>query len=164
MNTPLDLDDSSTEISLAPLIDCVFLLLIFFLLATSFATETPEQRPLLNLAEKRLPLELPETDLSMDKESVLLEGRELLIEIDAGGSVYVDGNPVTTNALHEQLRSLSGSGIEVAIRADRATDYGHIVRILELLQFHDLNKIGFRTVEKTPYLKPKTKGPSALGP
>jgi biopolymer transport protein ExbD len=163
VNTPLELDDSTTEVSLAPLIDCVFLLLIFFLLATSFAPQEAAPRP-LDLAEKRLPLELPETDLSMDKETVLLQGGEFLIEIDAGGSVYLNGNPTTTTELHEQLRSMAGSGMEVAVRADRATEFGHIVRILELLQFNELNNIAFRTVEKKPYAKPPVKGPNALGP
>jgi len=52
-------DDEQVEVQMAPLIDCVFLLLIFFLVATT-----------LKKIDKELPLDLPEAAAAVSKQVV----------------------------------------------------------------------------------------------
>ena len=78
------------EIQMAPLIDCVFLLLIFFLVATTFKK-----------VDKEVPMNLPE---SAAGAYVPREEDMYRIWIDRDGITYLDTGAVSTRALLDRLR------------------------------------------------------------
>ena len=65
-------------LNLTPLIDVVFLLLIFFLVATRFAQE-----------DRELPVKLPSASNALP---MTMEPNEIVINVDAAGGYVVRGN------------------------------------------------------------------------
>jgi biopolymer transport protein ExbD len=112
--------DSSPAIELTPVIDIVFLLLIFFLVATTFQQ-----------SEREMQIALPEAE-SGGPISVSL--RELVVNIQADGTVIVGGRAVST----DDLRTIVGDAVEanpeqkVTVRADKFATYDRVVGVLDV--------------------------------
>lgn len=121
------------EIPLIPMIDCLFVLLVFFLVATT-----------LKKTEKELPLELPQSGAALDveqKEDVIVIG------VDSAGQKFFGSEQVTTEIMHQRLASaaLENPGRRVRLDADKATPYAYVVELVEMCQFNNLRNVGFRT-------------------
>ena len=102
-------------LSLMPLLDVIFLLLIFFLVATRFAEEDRE-------------MELPLPDAS-EAMPLTVAPREVFINIDAEGRYFVQGKEVET-AEREQIlmRAAANNPHQAAIiRADRNVPFQVVV-------------------------------------
>lgn len=125
--------EEGAEVQMAPLIDCVFLLLIFFLVAAT-----------LKKAHKELELELPHSAAAIKTKS---EAETLIIEITKDGQAYMDAEPMSKRLLHKRIREAAAEAPNrrVRIDADRATAFQYIVNMLDLLQFEGLNNVGVRT-------------------
>jgi biopolymer transport protein ExbD len=110
----------SLELQLLPLIDVVFLLLIFFLMGTTF----------IELLDK-LDLQLPPS-----KSATRQERRNNLVEMGATGEIYLNGARVTMDELEEGLEHIaSGRGNKtVVIKADRRIPHGDVVQVMGLCQ------------------------------
>jgi len=105
------------SLSLTPLIDIVFLLLIFFLVATRFAEE-----------ERELEVTLPEAS---EAQPLTSKPRELFINIDEGGRYYVTAKIVDLPELQKILKAayVNNPGrASVVIRADERCQYAYVVR------------------------------------
>jgi biopolymer transport protein ExbD len=125
---------------MAPLIDCVFLLLIFFLLATT-----------LKKIEKELPLELPHAAAAID---VAEEPDLLIISVDRVGRKYVGSELMGTRHLHEYIKGIARENPKQRVRvdADQDVSYRHVVEVIELCQFEGLRNVGLHT-RKDPQRK-----------
>jgi biopolymer transport protein ExbD len=110
----------TASIELTPLIDMVFLLLIFFLVATTFHQEEREMQIALPFASSSAPI------------STML--RELVINVDADGTVVVGGRPVDDVALRRIVTDAVEANPEqkVTVRGDRGTAYANVVRVLDI--------------------------------
>ncbi len=116
MATKIPTSSALSQLSLTPLIDIVFLLLIFFLVATRFAEE-----------ERELDVLLPEAS---EAQPLTSKPRELFINIDDRGQYYVTGKIVTIDELHPLLRAayVNNPGrASVVIRADRRCRWEFVV-------------------------------------
>jgi len=91
-------DVEEAELGLAPLIDVVLLLLIFFLVTTSFATP-------------RIPLELPGAASAEPPRDV-----PFTVVLTSGGGLFLDDAPATLADLEARLVGVS-QHIDPAIRA-----------------------------------------------
>ena len=143
MNLPLFHDHDDPDISMSPLIDCVFLLLIFFLVSS-----------MTKVKSKEIPVDLPASEAAVklrptDKQSV--------IGLDAEGRFYWNGQPCTTNFLLEQLRELciADPGRRIRIDMDRSTPFGRFAEVMDACQFYNLSNIGISTNEQ-PVLRQQT--------
>lgn len=113
-------EEDNDEINLTPLIDVVFLLLIFFMLTTTFKQETT------------LSIDLPEVS------SLAQEDRLISIEvlIDKEGR-YAVNNQVLQNhsatALREHLKALrsENGNLNVVIRADAQSSHQSLMSLLD---------------------------------
>jgi biopolymer transport protein ExbD len=108
------------SLSLTPLIDVVFLLLIFFLVATKFAEE-----------ERELDMPLPAASEAMPATS---KPHELFINIDAEGNYFVTGKTLNLQELYLALRvAWVNNPIQasVVIRADKNCRWQPIVAALD---------------------------------
>lgn len=106
----------SIRMEMSPLIDCVFLLLIFFMLSSTF------------LAPK-IRLDLPRAALAPDTA----QNDPVLVSIDAGGDVFVNGEALSWDQVTERLRRLL-DGAEpkaVSVRCDQTAPHRYFVRVLE---------------------------------
>jgi biopolymer transport protein ExbD len=121
------------EINLTPLIDVVFLLLIFFMVTTSFRDEG------------RLRLQLPEADA----EAVSVEEIELIeVVVDRGGRFYVNEQPVTDTSLETLQQALRGvlgteSALPVLIKADAQAQHQAVMTVLDAAGQLGLTQVAF---------------------
>ena len=134
-------EDEQTEIGLIALIDCIFFLLMFFMVATSFRQQVGEK------PQKELPVILPAAQMSLDRSSA--SAPPLVIGIDKRGKLYVDGERVSVQGLHDRLgqEAANAPGRPVRIDGDEMTRYQDIVHVLDLCQFEGFTKISMRTRE-----------------
>ena len=108
-------------LSLTPLIDVVFLLLIFFLVTSEFEDE-----------ERRLDIVLPTATSAAPMTS---QPREMVVDIDAEGQIYLRGEPTTLAELQRWLTAAveqNPTNQSVVIRADRATSFQPVVSVMDL--------------------------------
>ena len=109
-------NSNTQEINISPLIDLVFLLLIFFLVTTSFVKETgiEVQRPVASTAE-------------------LKEQGNLLIGVDDSGRVFMDRRQVDVRMVrgHIARARAENPNSGVIIVADHASQAGVIIKVMD---------------------------------
>jgi biopolymer transport protein ExbD len=110
---------AAVPIELTPIIDMVFLLLIFFLVATTFRQEEREMQIALPVGAAGGPI------------SASL--RELIINVDAEGQVIVGGRQIEMEDLRRMVSEAVAVNPEqkVTVRGDRTTAYSNVVRVLD---------------------------------
>lgn len=124
------------EINLAPFIDVVFLLLIFFMVSTTF------------LREGNLELTLPEASPAPTET----QANTLELTIDASGHYALDGQalanrqPQTIRRALEQRLAESDQAQQLVIRADADTPHQAVVRALDAAGQASIKKIGIATI------------------
>lgn len=108
------------HIEMTPMIDMVFLLLIFFLVATTFQQEEREMQIALPFATSSEPI------------SALLQ--ELIINVNSEGQFIVRGRVMEEGALATMIEEAVAANPEqkVTVRGDRTTAYSNVVRVLDL--------------------------------
>jgi len=112
--------NANVSIELTPIIDMVFLLLIFFLVATTFHQTEREMQIALPVASSTAPI------------SAILQ--ELIINVDVEGKIVVGGRRVEP----DDLRSMVVEAVKVnpeqkvTVRGDRRTAYANIVTVLDI--------------------------------
>ena len=120
------------SINLTPLIDVVFLLLIFFMVSTSFAELT------------QLVVDLPEAEGAPASTNTTL-----LLVVDVEGNMTLDGAPLPNDArgLSEALRQrLSGNtDIPVTLSADAMTPHQYVVTAMDVAAQLNITRLTIAT-------------------
>lgn len=132
-------EDEQPEIGLIALIDCIFFLMIYFMIATTFKqTEAAKQ-------EKELPIVLPRSQVSLER--AVAAAAPLVIGVDSNGALYVGGANVSTQAMHDLLKREAerNPARQIRIDGDQSAGYQDIVHVLELCQFEGFTKISMHT-------------------
>ncbi len=113
--------DEDMQVGLVSMTDIVFLLLIFFMVSTTFVDFS-----------RRLDIQLPETKAA----EVVQEVQQHVIEMSAQGSIRLDGQPVPLQDLPQRLaqRGSQGRQQSVIIRADKRLSYGKVITVLGLVR------------------------------
>ena len=132
-------EDEQPEIGLIALIDCIFFLLMFFMVATTFSQQVGEK------PQKELPVTLPVAQMSLDR--VGAGAPPLTIGVDKRGKLYVDGSKVSVQELHDRLKqeAAGNPGRPIRIDGDEKALYQDIVHVLDLCQFEGFTKISMHT-------------------
>lgn len=127
--------EDAPEVSMSPLIDCVFLLLIFFLVATMYKKQN-----------KDIAIVPP---ASVSAHRLLADDKAVVIGIDRHGGLYWEGAPATANQVHDELRRVASVSPERQIRldADELTPFEKVVEVLNICQFRGLHNVGIRTYD-----------------
>lgn len=107
------------QINLTPLIDVVFLLLIFFMVSTSFKKET------------KVSLELPEASgEQMDSQQALIE-----VTISKNGEIFVNGNGLVNRDVQTIKEAIKQSSTDyqtpVIISADADAPYQSVITVMD---------------------------------
>lgn len=108
---------SGTEgIDMGPLIDIIFILLIFFMVSTTFVRNV------------EVPLKRPSARSSQPSDI-----QSIRVAIDRGGRVYVDGRPVAPWMVQFRIRELLVPNPKrpVLITADRRSSTGRLVEVVD---------------------------------
>lgn len=132
-------EEEDVEVQMAPLIDCVFLLLIFFLVATS-----------LKKIEKELPLDPPVSAAAVVRAT---DDNMTVVSLDREGNLYLGSEPVGQGYLQKKLREVAGQNPahRVRIDGDRNTPMHALVQVLDMCHFEGVDNVGIKTkkVEQT---------------
>jgi biopolymer transport protein TolR len=113
-----------SEINVTPFVDVMLVLLIIFMVAA----------PLMTVG---VPIELPESrakELQGDNEP-------LTVSVKADGKVFLQNTEIELDTLTPKLLAIAKNGVDeqIFVRADRAVDYGHVMKVMG-----ELNRAGFR--------------------
>jgi biopolymer transport protein ExbD len=127
-------DTDEPEINLTPLIDVVFLLLIFFMVSTTFEHQS------------RIQIELPEATA----EATAQEDDKLEILVDAQGRYFIGDQQVINTELRTLKTAISKAvgdrgELPVTIRADANTPHQAVIRVLDATSQLGLTRISLAT-------------------
>lgn len=110
--------DRRARVDMSPLIDIVFLLLIFFAVTTTF------------LEQSAMDLELPESSTSE-----VMQSTRIVVEITASGEIRLQGEAVTVEQLEARIGDLSEEERErITVRADSSIELGLAVKVIDALR------------------------------
>ena len=112
--------EENYSLELTPLIDVVFLLLIFFMVSTAFV-DFP----------RRMDINLPTSKAASDDEVV----KNLEIEMTKDKKIFILGRRTNLQQLEVSLAELKKpQEVKTIIRADKDIAYGDVVKVMGLLQ------------------------------
>lgn len=111
------------EVNLTPLIDVVFLLLIFFMLTTTFDRNA------------KIKIDLPKTQSAV----AVAEKNTMELMVDGKGSYYIDGREVLNSkpetlfqAMSQALDSRGGENPPLVISADANANYQSVITAMDI--------------------------------
>ena len=116
---------------LTPLIDVVFILLIFFIVSSVFKKE-----------ELALKLDLP----ASNAKELEVEIKQLNIELSKNSLAYL-GKVTSFDTLDTKLSNITKKDKPVIIRIDKDVPYQKVVKVLDILQKYSLNNLALVTNE-----------------
>jgi biopolymer transport protein ExbD len=127
-----DADDSTLDMT--PLVDVVFLLIIFFMLSTTF------------IVVPGLRIDLP----TAASQKVSVEKHKVVLSVDRNGILYFDQDPVDEDTMVRLLKQteLENPLILVLMKGDRNSKYGRNVDLLDMVGKAGLNRIAIVTSTK----------------
>ena len=114
------------ELNLAPLMDMIFILLIFFLVTTTFSRESG------------IDVEKPTAETAKQ-----IEYPTLVVGVTRDGTVYVEGKQVDIRMLSSEIQKILKDNPEMGIIviADKDTKTGTLVRILDMCKLAGAGRI-----------------------
>jgi biopolymer transport protein ExbD len=122
-------EGDSAGIDMSPLIDCVFILLIFFIVTTTFVEESGV-----------------EVDKPQAASSVNLEKTSVLIAITAKGEVVYGGHEIGVGGVQSIVkRMLEKEEVPVIVQADKAVPSGLLVRVIDEAKLGGAVKVSIAT-------------------
>lgn len=126
--------DLEVKMDLTPIIDMVFLLLIFFLVATTFHQTEREMQVALPAASSAGPIT---TSL-----------RELIINVNEAGEVIISGQTVEPEDLAVLIEQAvqNNPDQKITVRGDQNTAYANIVRVLDICKTNGIQEPYLDTV------------------
>ena len=119
------------HLDITPLVDVVFLLLIFFMLTSSFVFQ-PGIR--LNLP-KAVTSEVLHKDL-------------LVVTITEDNVVFVNERPILSEALASRIEMASKDGKGLLIRADKKANLGRVIEVWDMCRNADIKQINIATTQQ----------------
>ncbi|MEP9409831.1 MAG: biopolymer transporter ExbD [Candidatus Brocadia sp.] len=122
-------DSMETGIDISPLIDCVFILLIFFIVTTTFVEETGI-----------------EVDKPQAASAIRLEKTSILIALTDKGEVVYGGREIGISGVQPLVkRILQKDNVPVIIQADAAAQSGLLVRIIDEAKLAGATRVSVAT-------------------
>ncbi len=119
-------------VDITPLIDVVFLMLIFFMVSTTFNVSSS------------LKLDLPSSKAKAEQKKV----EQVTVSINADGSFYVQDEAVKDSDLRKRILNVTkgNPNMRIVLRADAETHHKRVVYVLDTLRGLGMSKVGIATV------------------
>lgn len=128
----------SVGFDLTSLIDVVFLLLIFFMLTTTFIN-----------VETGVKVNLPSGDFA-----AVNERQNIIVSITENNTLYINNRLIDPNKLSESLKEEIGDSADalVVLEADQNVLHGKVVRVMDLIKKSGAERIAIATkpIEENP--------------
>jgi biopolymer transport protein ExbD len=119
------------RVDLTSMVDVVFLLLIFFMISTTFV-EAPG-----------ITVKLPKASSQTSERKV----EEVKVYLSSKGEIYLGKERVDEKELERRLRAYGGqtAGMTFVLLADREARHGQVVKIMDLAKVHGFEKLAIAT-------------------
>lgn len=126
-------DASSSEINISPLIDVVFILLIFFIVTTVFVEETG------------VDVNKPRAASAED-----LEKNSILIAVTANGQVYQGGRSIGVSGVRSVVAAMleEDNATPVIIQGDTDANHGLIVQVIDAAKLAGAKTVNLATAKQ----------------
>jgi biopolymer transport protein ExbD len=119
----------AVNVDLTPMIDMVFILLIFFLVTASFSKMSA------------VDIERPSGSTNDLQGSI-----SLIISIDAKNGVWLEGDPVDIRKLRSRVKTLSrAEHTSVVLNADRSVSTGRLIEVLDQVRLAGVDNVAVAT-------------------
>ena len=129
----LELEKGQKEINITPLVDMVFLLLLFFMLTSSFIV-------------------MPGIKINLPKAvtAEVIKEKNIIIAINSENVIYLNDKPITPSELAKVLEDMVKSKQEkpLLIKADKDTQLGIVVRIWDICRKVGVSRINIATMQE----------------
>lgn len=122
------------RVDLTPMVDVVFLLLIFFMISTTFI-ETPG-----------LTINLPKSS----NQQVKRESQEVKVYLRADGTLFLEQQELEIDQLIEQLQAYGDKAAETTflLMADKDVKHGKVVQLMDSAKAAGFSKLAIATEKK----------------
>jgi len=109
------------SIIIVSLVDILTILLIFFVVSTTFKKDQPEVQ--INLPESQTATKAP------------AETEHALVSVDENDAISLDGRPIQVEELEQAIRDLAGNRKStLALQADKKASFGTIIKVMDALK------------------------------
>lgn len=122
----------SASLDLTPVIDVVFLLLIFFLLTTS------------HIIQPAVKVELPSKVYHTEKAT----SGAVVIAITSDDKIVYAANEITLDELYARLKSLSAKGPYVLVKADKSSSVGTFSSVVDVCRSAGIKNLSYGAVSR----------------
>ncbi|MBU1045413.1 MAG: biopolymer transporter ExbD [Candidatus Omnitrophica bacterium] len=129
----LELEKGQKEINITPLVDMVFLLLVFFMLTSSFIV-------------------MPGIKINLPKAvtSEVIKDKNIIITVNSENVIYLNDKPISleelTNHLSERVKA--DKEIPLLIKADKNTQLGSVVMVWDICRKVGISQINIATLQE----------------
>lgn len=125
--------DTNEDINISPLIDMVFILLIFFMVSTTF------------VKDMKLDLNRPAAASASSAST-----KAVRLYIDNSGDIYLDGEPVRVWVIQSRIRDLlaGSTSKSILVVTDDRVPAGRLVEVVDQARLAGATDVGVATVEE----------------
>jgi biopolymer transport protein ExbD len=143
MNFRKQIEEKSMGFQMAPMVDIIFLLLIFFIASAVYSQW-----------ETKLEIKVPTAETS---KQTLRDPGEAIINIDKDGKFYLNSIEFSADRLQEILMDLARDYPDqpVVIRPDKETDCKYLIQVIDICAKTDISNISFATLHPDEAAKQK---------
>jgi biopolymer transport protein ExbD len=119
------------EVQMSPLIDVIFLLLIFYAVTTQF------------VSDERLKLNLPEAETA-ESAGINREEKPPEVKVAVDGTIWINDRIVPESELESRIRQLVERAPDegIILKGDQGADYGVVVHVLDVAR-----KVGAKGIQ-----------------
>ena len=125
--------DDDTELDMTPMMDIVFIMLIFFIVTTSFTKESGIEvnRPSAQTAERQ-------------------QQGNILVAISASNNIWIDKREIDVRAVRANIERLHAENPEgaVIIQADENSRNGMLVQVIDQIRLAGVNNISLAATQE----------------
>ena len=131
-------EEEAESIQMAPLIDIVFLTLVFFITIVTYAT-----------LESEIDIELPTASSAVQSSRTM---SEIYINLRDDGRIIMNNREMTVEQLQDVLNRVAelAPGGAVIIRGDREAALGQAIAILNCCRNADISNVSFAALTEEP--------------
>ncbi|MFZ3532200.1 biopolymer transporter ExbD [Vibrio harveyi] len=125
-------DESGEQpnVDMTPLIDVVFILLIFFILSASFQQQS------------QIKVERPNSQVTDSISNV-----SITVSVDEQGQIWFDNQPVEVELLTSRVKqkAAQASNVSVVIDVDKSVDSGRLIQVVDKVRIAGVNNVAVAT-------------------
>ena len=135
MNFRKETNEQGLGFQMAPMVDIIFLLLIFFIAAAVYSQW-----------ESKLEIKVPTADTAIDRPRY---PGEAIINIDKNGKFFLNSMEFSAERLTKMLQQLAATYPDqpVVIRADQDTDCKYLIQVIDICAKTNIANLSFATIK-----------------